>query len=125
MTRFPVLHTISLLLKGFAVFVVLVGVLGGLMQDGAIFKLLTIAGVVVYGVLIWAFAELIGVALAIESNTYETQQALIRQAPANRAEPANTPPPLFKGSTASLENKPGTPYAPPPPPPPPPDMWRR
>jgi len=73
MDRFPVLRGIGLLLKMLAVLVLVLGVLGGLLltsRNGGLFaSLIPIVGAISYAIGLWAFAEIIGVLLAIEVNT--------------------------------------------------------
>ena len=102
MSRFPVLRTIAYLLKGFAVLAVLLGLLVALTQDGGAMKLAYLAGALLYGVMLWAFSELISVALSIESNTYQTQQVLTAGAsPANKPLQPLTLPPVPSKSDAN------------------------
>jgi hypothetical protein len=119
MSRFPVLRTIALLLKGFAALAVLIGVVVALTQDGAAMKIAFLAGALLYGVVLWAFSELISVALSIESNTYLTQQSLTAK-PA----PAVDSTPLFSSPKPDVSNRPYSPLNTPPAPPPTPPKPR-
>ncbi|MGI8477881.1 MAG: hypothetical protein ACR2OO_16150, partial [Thermomicrobiales bacterium] len=76
MSRFPVLQTIASLLKGLAVLVVVVGFIVGLAVRGVPGALVLGIAAGVYAVVLWAFAESLGVVLAIESNTYASSQSL-------------------------------------------------
>jgi hypothetical protein len=119
MSRFPVLRTIALLLKGFAALAVLIGVVVALTQDGAAMKIAFLAGALLYGVVLWAFSELISVALAIESNTYLTQQSLTA-----KPVPAADSTPLFSSPKPDVSNRPYSPLNTPPAPPPTPPKPR-
>lgn len=87
MSRFPVLATISVLLKVLAVLVVLVGFIGGIaaandtdpfgrsdFNAGVLFLVWVPA--LISGVVLWAYAEIIAVVLAIEDNTFRSAELL-------------------------------------------------
>lgn len=93
-SRFPVLASISALLKVVAAVELLVAGFIGLaaVQSGWGFVLGLLAGIVP-AISLWAYAEIIGVALAIEENTFQTRQALTRLSPTSAAPAAQTVPP--------------------------------
>jgi hypothetical protein len=71
MSRFPVLTTVGYILRGAAI---LCGI-GGLI---ALFgkSYLGFVAAIGFGLTLWVYAEVTGVVLSIEDNTYETKQAL-------------------------------------------------
>ena len=76
MSRFPILSTISILLKVVAVITLLVGLIAGFAQ-GSGGMIVTWITSVIGSIVLWAYAEIISVALAIEENTYNTHRALL------------------------------------------------
>lgn len=76
-TRFPALTTIAILLKVLAAIIALGGLIGAFVIGGgpgfAEFILTVIAVIT-----LWAYAEIIAVALAIEDNTHRTSDATVR-----------------------------------------------
>jgi len=78
MSHFPVLKTISMVLKLFAVLSIAGGIVAAFAEGDLPVRIGAVAGGLLSALILWAFAELISVALAIESNTFRTQQALTR-----------------------------------------------
>lgn len=100
MTRFPVLTTVGYILRGAAILCAIVGfiVIGKAGLVGFI-------GFEAVALSLWVYAEVTGVVLAIEDNTYETKQALrsLAQALERGALASSTPSaPVQSGWTPSI-----------------------
>jgi hypothetical protein len=105
-SRFPALKSIALILKFFAVLAVAGGIVGAVEQDGLLLRLGALAGGLLSALLLWAFSELISVALAIEANTYQAQRALthantVAWTPASSRRPVSSPDAHDFGRSAS------------------------
>lgn len=79
-SRFPVLSTISTLLRVLGIIIAVVAVLGFLTRAGSDFgqAVIVLIGGAISAIYIYAVAELIGVAFAIEQNTRDAAEAIGR-----------------------------------------------
>jgi hypothetical protein len=102
MQRFPALSTISMLLKVLAVLVLIIGLIAGLVASGWEIRLPIWIGAAIQALLLWAFAEMIAVALAIEKNTWATHQALIT----HPRQPQSTAPSVAPQPAGSIPSSP-------------------
>ncbi len=78
MSRFPALKSIALVLKLCAVLAIAAGVILAVAEETMLLRVGTVAGGLLAALVLWAFSELISVALSIEANTWKAQQALTR-----------------------------------------------
>ncbi len=93
MSRFPALKSIALVFKFFAVLAIASGIVGAVEQNELLLRLGALAGGLLSALMLWAFSELITVALSIEANTFKTQRALT-QANTVAWTPASSRPPV-------------------------------
>ena len=106
MSRFPALKSIALILKCFAVLAIASGIVGAVEQDQLLLRLGALTGGLLSALLLWAFSELISVALAFEANTFRTQRAptqanTVAWTPASSRLPVSSPDAHDFGRSAS------------------------